>query len=103
MIYHLLFCFVTLVLDGLASVRIAPTEKDLQIALLRQHLRMPERNSKTKLRLSRPEKLILDSLATRLKAQTLRFHNALNEALLLIQPDTLLKWHRDFIRRKWSF
>ena len=103
MIYHLVFCFVTLVLDVFASVRVAPNEKDLQIALLRQQLRMLERKSKTKPRLSRPEKLILVTLVTRLKAQTQRFHEALGEAVLLVQPDTVLKWHRQLVRRKWTF
>ena len=103
MIYHLAFCFVTLVLDVFASVRVAPNEKDLQIALLRQQLRILERKSKTKPRLSRPEKLMLVTFATRLKAQTQRFHEALGEALLLVQPDTLLKWHRQLVRRKWTF
>jgi putative transposase len=103
MIYHLLFCFFTLVLDVFASVRIAPTEKDLQIALLRQQLRILERNSQTTHRFSRPEKLMLVALATRLRAQTQRFYGALGEALLLVQPDTLLKWHRQLVRRKWTF
>ena len=103
MIYHLLFCFVTLVLDVFASVRVAPTEKDLQIALLRQQLRILERNSQTTHRLSRPEKLMLVALATRLKAQTQRFHEALGEAFLVVQPETLLKWHRQLVRRKWTF
>jgi len=103
MIYHLLFCFVTLVLDVFASVRVAPTEKDLQIALLRQQLRILERKSKTKPRLSRSEKLMLVTLATCLKAQTQRFHEALSEALFVVQPETLLKWHRQLVHRKWTF
>jgi putative transposase len=103
MIYHLLFCLITLVLDVFASVRIAPTEKDLQIALLRQQLRILERNSQTRQRLSRPEKLMLVTLAARLKTQTRRFHESLDEALLLVQPDTVLKWHRQLVRRKWTF
>src|SRR5215216_4549791 len=103
MIYHLLFCIVTLVFDFFASLQVVPHEKDLQIALLRQQLRILERQSKTKPRLSRPEKLILVSLATGLRAQTQRFHEALAEALLLVQPDTLLKWHRQLVRRKWTF
>ncbi len=103
MIYHLAFCFVTLVLDVFASIRVAPTEKDLQIVLLRQQLRILERKSETKPRLSRPEKLMLVTLVTRLITPTQRFHEALGEALLLVQPDTLLKWHRQLVRRKWTF
>jgi putative transposase len=103
MIYHLAFCFVALVLDVFASVRVVPTEKDLQIALLRQQLRILERQPKTRPLLSRPEKLMLVTLVTRLRAQTQRFHEALGEAVLLVQPDTLLKWHRQLAGRKWTF
>jgi len=76
MIYHLLFCFVTFVLDVFGSVRVAPAKEDLQIDLLRQQVRILERNSKTKPRLSHSKKLMLVTLATRLKAQTQRFHEA---------------------------
>src|SRR5262245_41348773 len=100
MIYHLVFCFVTLVLDIFTSIRVTPNEKDLQIALLRQQLRIFERKSKTKPRLSRPEKLMLVTLAIRVKMQTQWFQEALSEAVLLIQPDTVLKWHRQLVRRK---
>lgn len=103
MIYHLLLCFTTLILDIFASMHIAPEEKDLQIALLRQQLRILERKSRTKTRLSRPEKLMLVALTTRLKAHTQRFHDRLREAVLLVKPDTLLKWHRELVRCKWTF
>ena len=86
MIFHLLFCFVTLILDIFASVRVAPSEKDLQIALLRQQLRLLERKSTTKSRLTRPEKLILVALAACLKTQTRRFHEALREVFFSSNP-----------------
>ena len=40
LVYHLLLCFTTLIFDVFASIRIAPDEKVLQIALLRQQLRV---------------------------------------------------------------
>ena len=103
MIYHLLFCFVTLVFDIFSSVRVAPSEKDLQIALLRQQLRILQRTSKAQSRLTRPEKLMLVALTSRLKTRTRRFHKALHEAVFLVQTDTLLKWHRQLVRQKWTF
>lgn len=48
MIDHLLLRFTTLVLDILVATRMAPDEKDLQMALLRQQLRILERKTKTK-------------------------------------------------------
>ena len=59
MIFYLLFCCTTLVFDLFILVRLAPDERDLEIALLRQQLRILERKSKSRTRLTRPEKLAL--------------------------------------------
>jgi hypothetical protein len=48
MIDHFLLCFASLIFDVFASIRLAPDEKDLQIALLRLQLRILERKTKTK-------------------------------------------------------
>lgn len=103
MVYHFLVCLTTLIFDVFASIRLAPDEKDLQIALLRQQLRVLERKIKKKPRLSRPEKLMLAALTTRLQRQTQRWQHHLREAVLLVQPETVLKWHRELVRRKWTF
>jgi len=75
MVYHFLLYFTTLIMDLFASIRLAPDEKDLQIALLRQQLRVLERKVKKKPRLSRPEKLMLVALTTRLQRQTQRWQS----------------------------
>ncbi len=80
-----------------------PDEKDLQIALLRQQLSALQRKARTKPRLSRPKKRMLVALTTRLKAQSQRFQKRLREAILLVQPETVIKWHRELVRRKWTF
>jgi putative transposase len=103
MIYHLLLCFIGLMLDLFAAVQTAPDEKDLQIVLLRQQLRILERKTRTKPRLSSSEKLMVVALFTRLKMQTQHWYDRLQQTALLFKPDTLLKWHRDLVRRKWTF
>lgn len=103
MVYHLLLCSLALIFDVLSACRVAPDEKDLQIALLRQQLRVLERKAKTKPRLSRPEKLMLVTLTTRLQAQTKRWPQRLREAVWLVQPETVLKGHWELVRRKWTF
>lgn len=103
MIYYLLLCFLGLLLDLFATTRIAPDEKDLQIVLLRQQLRILERKKQTKPRLNYPEKLMLVTLLTRLRRQTQGWYDRLEQTFLLFKPDTLLKWHQDLVRRKWTF
>src|SRR5688572_16125532 len=103
MIYHLLLCLTALIFDLFAAVNTPPNEKDLQIILLRQQLRVLERKLDTRPRLSRPEKLMQVTIFTRLKAQTDNWYDRLQAVLLLFKPDTLLKWHQELVRRKWSF
>jgi putative transposase len=103
MIYHLLLCFIGLVLDLFDVIQTAPDEKDLQIVLLRQQLRILERKTRTKPRLSSSEKLMMVALFTRLKQQTQDWYERLQQTALLFKPDTLLKWHRDLVRYKWTF
>ena len=103
MIYHFLLCFASLALDVVASIRLAPDEKDIQIALLRQQLRVLERKAKTIPRLSRPEKLMLVALMTRLQLQTRQWQQRVRDAILLVQPKTVLKWHRELVQREWTF
>ncbi|MHB8629899.1 MAG: helix-turn-helix domain-containing protein [Aggregatilineales bacterium] len=102
MIYPVLMCFVSLMLDVLAAAGVAANEKDLEIALLRQQLRILERKT-SHTRLSRPEKLMLVSLADKLKRKSQRLRDRLSECVLLVKPDTLLRWHRDLVRGKWIF
>ena len=95
MVCHFLLCLIALIFDVFASIRLAPDKKDLQIALLRQQLRVLERKIKKKPRLSRPEKLMLVAVTTGLQRQTQRWQQRLREAVLLVQPETVLKWHRE--------
>ncbi|MEP7289668.1 MAG: integrase [Chloroflexota bacterium] len=102
MIYQLLLCFASLVLDVMAEAGVGAQEKDLEIALLRQQLRILERKVNDKSQLSRPEKLMLVALANQLKDVSQNFRDRLQKCLLLVKPDTLLKWHRELVRRKWT-
>src|SRR5512143_1621636 len=103
MVFALLHSFITLVLDVFATVGIAADKKDLEIALLRQQPRILERKGKGKHRLALPEKRMLVTLASKLNAKGYALHERMRACLVLAQPETLLKWHRDLVRRKWTF
>src|SRR5262245_56359481 len=103
MVYLLILCVVCLLLDTLAAAGVAANEKDLEIDLLRQQLRVLERKVSSKPRVSRLEKLMLVALADQLRGVSQRFRGALGQCVLLFKPDTLLKWHRELVRRKWTF
>lgn len=92
----------TLMLDVFALRRQSQHEKDLEILLLRQQLRIVERKQTRPLRLSRWEKRSLAVLTARLKMVTAGGRERLRQVMRLFQPETVLKWHRELVRRKWT-
>ncbi|RPI99358.1 MAG: hypothetical protein EHM39_06675, partial [Chloroflexi bacterium] len=77
--------------------------KDLEILLLRRQLAIYERKQERAPHLSRGEKLMLVVLATRLKDRTGRTIKALGEVIRIVKPATLFGWHRELVRRKWTY
>jgi hypothetical protein len=51
----------------------------------------------------RVKKLTLAVLTAKLKAVTQRPTKQLGEIIRLFQPETVLKWHRERVRRKWHY
>jgi hypothetical protein len=73
------------------------------MALLQQQLRVLERKVKQKPRLSRPEKRMRVALRTGLQRQTRHWQQRARQAVVLIQPETVLKGQRELVRPKWTF
>ena len=91
------------VVDLIVGTRRVEHAKDLEIALLRHQLRLLQRRSRRPPRLSPWEKLTLVVLATRLGRLTTSPRATLARAVLLVQPETVLRWHRELVRRKWTY
>jgi putative transposase len=99
--YYGLTLFMAFLVDLLRIRSQSSLDKELEILALRHQLCLLQRHQKIHLRCSRFEKLLLAVLADKLK--TLRHHLRLERCLLLFEPDTVLKWHREPVRRKWTF
>jgi putative transposase len=78
-----------------ALIRLLPTsstDKDTEILVLRHQLAILQRHVPTP-RLAPPDRAFLAALLHRIPRPTLRtFH-------LIVSPDTILRWHRDLLRR----
>src|SRR6266542_2067148 len=84
---------VALLLDLLTARRQADGAKDLEILLLRHQLRVLQRR-RPRPHLSRWERLTLALLATKLRHLTGDARQRLSRSLVLVQPETVLRWHR---------
>jgi hypothetical protein len=83
--------------------RMSDHEKELEIMILRYQLAIVERKLQSPLRPSRAEKLTLAVLLARLKQGTQRPAHQLQDIIRIFQPETVLRWHRDLVRRKWTY
>ena len=98
MIFRLILFVWAFVLDLAAVSRLAEDEKDLEIMLLRQQLRIAERKQPRGPHLPRWQKVPLVALAMQLKGKTTHGREKLEESVLLFKPDTVLGWHRAIVR-----
>ena len=74
-------------------------EKDLEILMLRQQLSILHRKLNSPIRPSRVEKMTLTVLTTKLKQISHRSAHQLRDVIRIFQPETVLHWHKDLVRR----
>jgi len=78
-------------------------ERELEILILRQQLSILQRKLNHPIKPNRAEKLTLAVLAAKLKAVTQRPTSQLKDVIRIFQPETVLRWHRELVRRKWTY
>jgi len=69
--------------------------------VLRQQIRVLERRIGKPVRPSGVEKLMLALTALQIRDEA--GQQGFKNSLLLFKPATLLKWHRELVKRKWTF
>lgn len=94
--------FATL-LSWIRLGRMSGGDKDLEILILRHQLDILERKQKRTIKPNRTEKFILAMLTVQLKKATNRPASRLRDVIRIFQPETVLRWHRELVRRKWTF
>jgi hypothetical protein len=102
MLFFVLTHVLSFLLDLVATIRLSDREKDLEILLLRQQVRILQRKRAYAPRISCWEKLALAILAAKLTRLPTSARKRLGQIVVVFKPDTLLQWHRALIRRKWT-
>src|SRR2546421_352309 len=93
MAFTLVFLLVRRVL-GLVSLGPKPDDKDVEIAVLRHQLAVLHRQV-ARPRYGPSDRLILATLARLLPRE--------RWSAFLVTPATLLRWHRELVRRRWTY
>ena len=93
---------VSWLLDIFAIASPADSEKDLELLILRHQINILKRQVKRP-RVSRLEKLSVAVTANKLKQRAGRSRQQLTRSILVFEPETVLGWHRELVRRKWIF
>src|SRR5215211_1794098 len=102
MVWFVLVHLVHFLVDLLTATRRSDQDKDLQILVLQHQLRLLQRERPQPRGLTRWEKLTLAALTAKLARAITGPRTALDQVLLLFKPETVLKWHRELVRRKWT-
>ena len=103
MIIKMLTLLLSLTLDFLSIIKVTDGDKDLEIAILRQQVRILQRKVKTTPRITDPERMVLATLTDKFKGSKTGARQRLNQVILIFKPETVLRWHRELVRRKWTF
>lgn len=103
MIWFILGHLFSSLLSILNLARLSDPEKDLEILILRHQLAILQRKLKHPVKPSRIEKMTLAVLTVKLKQLSHQSTNHLRDLVLIFQPETILRWHRDLVRRRWTY
>jgi putative transposase len=95
-IFSTIFTFITI-------GRLSHPEKDLEILVLRQQLSILQRKLNHPIRPSRVEKMTLAVLITKIMRTSHQSTNQPRDIIRIFQPETVLRWHRELVRWKWSY
>jgi hypothetical protein len=102
MTWFLMMHLFSTLMEWIRIGQLSDREKDLEILLLRKQLAIVERKLDKPLRVSRAERLILAILAIKLKSIKGYTVRQLREVVRIFQPETVFRWHRELVRRKWT-
>ena len=103
MFYAIVTTFFAYLVDLWTAKWMSEDEKDLEIALLRQQLRIVERRQERGPHIAYWQKVPLAVLAHRLKQNSHQAKEKLEATILLFRPATLITWPREAVRRKWTY
>jgi hypothetical protein len=103
MVWFILAYIFRILVAFISISRLSDLEKDFDILILRQQLAILQRKTNKPAKPNQIEKMTLAILIAKLQQVTQRPSNQLHNIIRIFKPETVLRWHRELVRRKWSF
>jgi hypothetical protein len=94
--------FSTLI-DLVTVRRLSDRDKTLEILVLRQQLAIAEQKLHKPVRASRVQRFTMALLTFKLKSSGTLTINQLRDVIRVFQLQTVLGWHRQLVKRKWTY
>ena len=83
--------------------RLSDKDKDLEVIILRHQLAVMTRLHAKPVKPNRAEKMTLAVLTKKLRQSKNHSTNQLRRVIRIVQPETVLRWQRELVRRKWTY
>ena len=83
--------------------RLSDKDKDLEVIILRHQLAVMTRLHAKPVKPNRAEKMTLALLTKKLRQSKNRSTHQLRDVIRIIQPEAVLRWQRELVRRKWTY
>jgi len=94
---------MTLFFDLIYIIGLTKNDKELEIFILRQQIRISQRKIPKTPRISDPERILLSTLTEKFLHSSELARQRLHQVMLIFRHDTVLRWHHHLVRRKWTF
>ena len=98
--WFILMNIFSVLLSLVRTRNLSDQEKDLEILILRKQLTILQRQLDKPIRPNRTDKLILSVLTKRFKILSNQSTAQLQSVILIFQPSTVMRWHRQLVRLK---
>jgi putative transposase len=102
MVWFIVMHLFSTLLEWVKIGQLTEVEKDLEILVLRQQLGIAERKLQKPIRVSRAERLTLAVAVNKLRSTAGYTAIQQGQFMRLFQLETVLAWHRQLVRRKWT-
>ena len=103
MVWFVITHIISTILSLIQVRHLSDKDKDLEIVILRHQLAVMTRLHAKPVKPNRAEKLTLAVLTKKLRQSTNHSARHLRDVIRIVQPETVLRWHRELVRRKWTY